>query len=231
MVPRASSTIFMFSMPDTFSAVRRASGPVFMFCTPGLIFGGSEGFVSRYAYFASLNSFSAVSRVSGPVFMFCAPRLMFSRIEVVGSHFHFLSSRTHFRWYRGCRSPFSYCARPNSFSTDPRASGPVFMFCVPDSFSAVPRALGPIFMFCVSALIFCGTEGVGSRFHVLRSMTHFRRYRGRRVPFERFACLNSFSAAPRSSGPVFMFCAPGFIFGGSKRVGSRFHVLRRRTRF
>jgi hypothetical protein len=133
--------------------------------------------------FVLSGSFSAVPRASGPVFMFCAPGLIFSGIEVVGSHIHFLHSRTHFRWYRGCRVPFLYFTRPDSFSTDPRASGPVFMFCALDSFSAVPRASGPVFIFCVSALIFCGTEGVGSRFHVFRSRTHFRLYRGRRVPF------------------------------------------------
>jgi hypothetical protein len=95
-----------------------------------------------------------------------------------------------------------------------------------------------------------GSEGVGSRFHVLRSRTLFRRYRGRRVPCSCFACLNSFSAVPRASGPVFMFCAPilvfagtgasdpvfmfcapGLIFGCTRGVGSHFLVLRARNHF
>jgi hypothetical protein len=37
-----------FALPDSFSAVPRASGPVFMFCVPGLIFGGTEGVGSRF---------------------------------------------------------------------------------------------------------------------------------------------------------------------------------------
>jgi hypothetical protein len=51
-----------------------------------------------------------------------------------------------------------------------------------------------------------GTEGVGSRFHVLRSRTNFRLYRGRR-------------------GPIFIFCASKFIFGCIENVISNFHVL------
>jgi hypothetical protein len=67
-------------------------------------------------------------------------------------------------------------------------------------------------MFCVPALIFCRTEGVGSRFHVLRAQTRFRLYLGRQVPFS-------------------FFCAPRLVFGGTEGVGSRFHELRARTRF
>jgi hypothetical protein len=50
---------------------------------------------------------------------------------------------------------------------------PFSCFVRPDSFSAVPRASGPVFMFCVSGLIFGGTEVVGSCFYVLLSRTHF----------------------------------------------------------
>jgi hypothetical protein len=189
MVPRASSTIFMFSMPDTFSAVRRASGPVFMFCTTRLVFGGSEGFVSRFAYFASLHSFSAVSRASGPVFTFCASELIFSDTEGVGSHFHILRAQTRFRLYRGRRLSFSCFKRPNSFSAVSRVSVPVFMFCAP-------------------RLIFSRIEVVVSHFHFLRSRTHFWWYRGCRAPFSYFARPDSFSTDPRASGPVFMFCVP-----------------------
>jgi hypothetical protein len=77
----------------------------------------------------------------------------------------------------------------------------------------------------VPVLVFGGTEGVRSHFHVLRSRTRFRRYRWRRVPFSCFAHPNSFSAVPRASGPVIIFCATGVVFGGAEGVGSRFLVL------
>jgi hypothetical protein len=44
-------------------------------------------------------------------------------------------------------------------------------------------------MFNAPELFFGGTEGVGSRFRVLRSRTCFRRYRGRPVPFSCFALV------------------------------------------
>jgi hypothetical protein len=74
-------------------------------------------------------------------------------------------------------------------------------------FSTVSRASVPVFMLCALGLIFDGSEGVGSRFHALRSQTHFRRYRGRRMLFSCFAQPNSFSAVQWASAPVFMFCA------------------------
>jgi hypothetical protein len=106
-------------------------------------------------------------------------------------------------------------------------------------------------MFCAPDHVFDGTEGVGCRFHVLRSRTRFRRYggragsrfhvlrsqtrfrwyRGRRVPFSYFELLYSFSAVPNAPGPVFMFCAPILIFGGPESDESRFHVLRAGTSF
>jgi hypothetical protein len=144
--------------------------------------------------------------------MFCAPGLIFGGTEGGGSRFHVLRARTRFLRYRGRRVPVSGFARLDSFSAVPRASSPVFKFCVPE-------------------LFFGGTEGVGSRFHVLRSRTRFRRYRGRRVKFSCFACPDSFSAVPRALGPFFMFCAHGLFFGGTEGVGSRFHVLRSGTHF
>jgi hypothetical protein len=99
-------------------------------------------------------------------------------------------------------------------------------FARPKSFSAVIRDSGPVFMFCSAEHVFGGTKGVRSRFHVLRSRTHFRRYRGRRFPFSCFARQDSFSEVPKASGPVFIFFVPGLIFGGTEGVGSRFHVLR-----
>jgi hypothetical protein len=169
------------------------------------------------------------------------------------SLFRVLHSRTHYRRYRGRRVRFSCFAFPDSFSTVPRASGSFFMFCAhrlvfdgtkgvrslfsclarPDSFSMAPSASSPVFLFCTPGLVFVGTEGVGSCFHVLCSRTRFRRYRGRLVPFSRFALPDSFSAVPRASGPVVMCCAPGLviIFGGDEYVGSRFHILTARTCF
>jgi hypothetical protein len=202
--------------------------------------------------------------------MFCAHVLIFSGTEGVGSRFLFLRTRTRFRRYGGRRIPFSCLARPDLFSTVPRASGTFFMYCspeiifsdiegvgflfnvlrfrtrfrryrgrpiqfacsaLPDLFSAVSSASGPNFMFCAPVLIFSGTEGVVSRFHVLRARTRFRRYRGRRLPFSCFALPDSFSALPRASCLVFMFCTRVLIFGGTEVVGFLFDVLRARTRF
>jgi hypothetical protein len=144
--------------------------------------------------------------------MFCALGLIFGGTEGVGSRFHVLRSRTHFRRYQGRRLPFSFFARTDLFSTVPRASGLVFKFCAP-------------------GLIFCGTEGVRSRFHVLCSRTCFRPCRVRRVPFPCFVLPDSFSAVPRASSPVFRYCASVLVFGCTKGVGSRFHVLHSRTQY
>jgi hypothetical protein len=157
--------------------------------------------------FCASDLFSSVPKASGPVFMFCAPGLVFCGAVCVGSRFHVLRSRTRFRRYRGRRVPFS-------------------CFALPDSFSAVSMASGLVFMFCALGLVFSDAECVGSRFHVLRSPTRFRRYRGRRVPFSCYALPDSFSAVPRSSGPVFMLCAPEIIFGDTEGLELCFHVLR-----
>jgi hypothetical protein len=77
-------------------------------------------------------------------------------------------------------------------------------------------------MFCAHGHVFDVTEGVRSRFHVLRPRTNFRRKRGRRLPF---------STVSRTSALVFMICAPGLIFGRTEGIGSRFHVLCSRTHF
>jgi hypothetical protein len=198
-------TFSYFALPDMFSAVPRASSPVFMFCPPGFVFGGNEGVGSRFhvlrsrirfgryrgrwvpfSCFARPDSFSAVPRATAPGLIFCG-------IEGVSSRFHGLRSQTHFQRYRGRRVLFSCFARPDSF--------------------------------------FGGIEGVRSRLHVLRSMTCFRRCRVCRVTFSCFALPDMFSAVPRASSPVFMFCPPGFIFDGNEGAGSRFHVLRSRSRF
>jgi hypothetical protein len=220
-----------FARPNLFSAVPRASGPLFKFCAPGLIFGGTVVVGSRFYVLRVRTHFSVFSRASGPVFMFCASELIFGGTEGVGSRFNVLRARTRFRRYRGPRVKFSCFVRLDSFSTVQRASGPVFMFCAP-------------------GLVFVGTESVASRFHVLRARIHFWRYRGRRfpfscsarrdsfsavrvrrVPFSCFASPDLFSAIPRASGPVFMSCALGLVFDVTVRVGSRFHVLPARTSF
>jgi hypothetical protein len=144
--------------------------------------------------------------------MFGTLGIVFGGVECVESRFNVLRSRTHFQCYRRRRVPFS-------------------CFALPKSFSAVPSVLGPVFMFCAPGLVLGGTEGVGSHFHVLRSRNLFRRCRVRRVPFSCFALPDSFSAVSKASGPVFMFCAPGIIFGGAECVGSRFHVLCSRNHF
>jgi hypothetical protein len=135
-----------FSLPDTFSAMWRASSPGFMFCAFGLVFSGYVRVFSRFHVLHAPNSFSAVSTASGPVFMFCVPEYIFGDTDGFGSRFHVLSSRTHFR---------RYCGRPLRFSC----------FALPDMFLAVKRASDPVFIFCAPELIFGGPKGVGSRTH------------------------------------------------------------------
>jgi hypothetical protein len=219
-----------FARPNLFSVVLSPSGPVFMFCAPGLLFGGVEcvrslsqvllartsfrryrGRPIPFSCFPFSDTFLAIYRASGLVFMFCTPGLIFDGTEGVGSRFHVLRSRKRFR--RNGESRVS-----------------ISCFASPDSFLAVRRTSGPVFMFCAPRLVFGGTEGGGSRFHVLRAQTRFRRYRGRRVLFSCFALPDSFSAVPSSSGPIFTFCAPRLVFGDAEFVRSLFHVLRKGRR-
>jgi hypothetical protein len=171
--------------------------------------------------------------------MLCAPGLVFGDTEAVGSRFQVLRSVTRFRRYRGRRVPFSCFELPDLFLRHQGRRVPFSCFALQDSFWAVPRASGPIFMFCSPGLVFGGVEGVGYRFHVLRSGARFRGCGGRRVPFSCFALPDSFSSVPRAPcpvfifcatvlilgdtdgvGPIFMFCPPGIIFGGTEGVGS-----------
>jgi hypothetical protein len=258
-----------FARTDSFLAVPRASGPVFKFCTPRLIFDVNEGIGSRFlvlrartyirryrrrrhtfSCFARPDLFSTVPRESCLVFMFCMPGLVFAGTEEVGAHFHVLRTRNSFRRYRGSRVPFSCFAPGLGFDCTEgvstrfhalraRTRFPWYRgrrvlfscFTCPDSVSTVPKASAPVFMPYAPRLGFDGSEGVMSRFHVLRARTHFRRYRGRRVPFSCFARPDSISTAPRASCPVFIFFAPGLVFDGTEGVGSRFQILRARTRF
>jgi hypothetical protein len=183
--------------------------------------------------------------------MFCAPGLILAGIEDLGSRWLTLFSQTFFWRYRGRRVLFSCFALPESFRAVPRASGTVFKFCtpghvfygtdgvgkgflvfaLPDSFSIVPRVSGLIVRFCAAEIFLGVTEGVGSRFHGLHSWSLFRRYRGRQVLFSCFGLPDSFSTVAMTLGPIGIFCAPGYVFGGNKGAGYRFQVLRSRTHF
>jgi hypothetical protein len=189
-----------FALPNSFLAVLGVTGPVFLFCAPGLIFDGTGA--------------------SGPVFIFRASGLVFSSTEGVGSRFRDLHGRNRFRWYRGRPFPiscFALLVPSRTYSWRYQGRRVLFSrFALPNSFLAVPAPSGPVSLFCVPGLIFCGSEGVVSRFHVFRSRTyfrrfrrrracfyvlrariHFRRYRGRREPFSYFVLPDSFSAVPR----------------------------------
>jgi hypothetical protein len=93
----------------------------------------------------------------------------------------------------------------------------------------VPRASGPIFMFFVPEPVFGGTKGVRFNFHILLSSARFRRHRGRRVKFSYFTLPDPFSAIPRASDPVFIFCTPALVFDGIEGTDFSFHVLRFHT--
>jgi hypothetical protein len=127
-----------------------------------------------------------------------------------------------------------------------KGAGSNLCFALPDSFWAVKRALGLVFLFRASVLDFDVTGCVGSRFHVLRSRTCFRRYRGRRVPFSCFALSDTFSTVAKShfhvlrprtrfglmraSGPIFRFCAPEPVLDSTEGAGSSLNVLLSRNR-
>jgi hypothetical protein len=129
--------------PHSFSAVSSASGPVFIFCAPRHVFGGTDGVGSRF-------------HMSAPGHIFGGAEGVGSRVHVLRSRtrFRVLRSRTNFRRYRVRRVSFSCYALPNTFSAVQRASGPVSCFELSNSFPAVLRASGPFFVFCVSLLRF-----------------------------------------------------------------------------
>jgi hypothetical protein len=186
-----------------------------MFFAPRLVFRGIAGEEFRFRVLRSLthfpryrerrfpisclahsNTILAVPWASDSFFMFCAAELVFGGTEGVGSCFLILLSRTHFRRFRGRQVQFS-------------------CFTLPNFFSAVPWVSSPFFMFYAPEIVFGGTEGVWSHFHVFRSRPHFRRFRERRVQFSCFVLPNSFSAEPWASRPFFMFGALGLVFGGT----------------
>jgi hypothetical protein len=159
--------------------------------------------------FALQDTFSVVPRSSIPVLMFCAPRFIFGSSVGVGSCFHVLRARTHFRQYRGHPVPFLCFDLPDSFSTEPRASAPISCFSLSGTFSAVRRASGLDLMFCALRLVSTEPSALAPILMLFRSRTHFRRYKGCRISISCFAGLNSLSAVPRALGPVFMFGLPG----------------------
>jgi hypothetical protein len=139
---------------------------------------------------------------------------------------------------------------PRLFSTVPRASVIVFMFCTPESDLGCTKGAESSFHALRSRSRYRFTEGVGSSIHVLHSLTRFRRYLGRRVQFSCsmlpdpfstvlgrwvlftcFALPDPISVAPRASFPVLMVCASRAVFDVADSVGSSYHVLRSRTRF
>jgi hypothetical protein len=108
--------------------------------------------------------FLTVPRLSFPFSYFVPPDKIFSGTKGVGSHFNVLRCQTRF-WRDRARRVSILC------------------FALPNSFSTVHWEAGSVFMFSAPRLIFNGTEGVMSSFRVLRSLTDFLRYQGRRVPF------------------------------------------------
>jgi hypothetical protein len=221
----------IFALPNSISMVPTASGFVFMFCAPGPVFGGTGGVGYRFHVLRSRTHFRRYRGHQVPFSCFSLSDPSFHGTDGVGCGFHVLRSKTQFRRYRGRWVPFSCFALPEPFSTVPRHRVPLSYFALHNSFSALPRASSAVFMFCAPRLDFGGTEGVGFRFHVLRSRTHFRRYRWRRVPILCFALPDSFSVVPRASSPVFSFYAPGPVFCGTVGVGYRFLILRSRKHF
>jgi hypothetical protein len=85
----------------------------------------------------------------------------------------------------------------------------------------VPRAQGQVFRFYSPGLIFGGTEGARSSFHVLRSGLIFDDNKGVRSRFF-VSFLDSFSAVPKVSSLVLIFCAPGPVFRATEDVGYTF---------
>jgi hypothetical protein len=146
-----------FALPNSFSAVPRASSHVFMFCVPGLVFGGNEGVGTRFDVLRARTHFRRYFGRQVPFSCFALTNWFFDGDECVGSRFHVFRAQTHFRRF-GVRQILFSC------------------FSLPDVFLAVQRASGPIFMFCAPGHVFSRTEGVGSRFHVLRARTRFRRF-------------------------------------------------------
>jgi hypothetical protein len=201
-----------------------------------------------FSCFTLRDSFCSVPMASGPVLKFCAPGLIFGYSEGAGSRFHVFLFRTRFRRYQGRLVPISSFALPDTFRAELRASSPVFMFRAPGLIFDSTEGAVSYFHVLRSRIRFGRYRGCRVQFSSFAHQTRFRRYRGRRVsfscfalsepfwadrvrrvPFSCFALPNSFSAMPRLSGVVFIFCVPGFILGGTEGAVSCIHFLRSRT--
>jgi hypothetical protein len=146
-----------------------------MFCTPRLIFGGTQGIRNQFLILHS--------------------RICFRRFRVRLVTFSRFVRLEWFRWSRGRQVPFSCWV---SFSC----------FVLSELFPAVPRPSGAFFIFCAPGLFFGGTEGLGSRFHLVRSRTHCRRlYHRHLVLFSFFALPDSLLAVPRASTHFHVLCS------------------------
>jgi hypothetical protein len=178
--------ISCFAVPDSFKAIPRASSTIVKFCAPRHVFGGTLGVGTRFQVLRSGTYFFTVPMASGTIFKFCSPGLIFDGTEGVGARFHVLRSQILFGHYRGRRGSFSN-------------------FALPDKFLALPRASGLIFKLCALGHFLGGTEAVVARFQVLRSRTHFGRFRGRRGLFSSFVLPGTCLAVPGLSWLVFKF--------------------------
>jgi hypothetical protein len=172
MLVRASGSVFIFSLPDTFWAVPRASDLVFLFCALGLIFGGTEG-VGPHFHVCVPGLILGGTRAPCPVFMFYAPEFFFAGIEGVGSSSHVLRFRTRLRRYRRRLVQFSCFALSDLFWAVP---SPVFMFCALRLIFGGTDGVRSHFHVCALELVFDCTEDVGSHFYVLRFLTRFVLY-------------------------------------------------------
>jgi hypothetical protein len=115
-----------FVLTDSFWAVLRALGLVFMSCTLRVVLAGTEGVRSCFNILRSRICF----RYRGqwiPLSCFALSD-SFSVPRALSPLFQVLHSRAHFRRYRGCRVPFSCFELLGSFSAVPRVPSPVFIF-------------------------------------------------------------------------------------------------------
>jgi hypothetical protein len=161
-----------FALSDTFLAVPRESGPVFMFCAPRLVFDSTEVIQARFH----------VLRY----------RTLMGVTECAGIRFHVLFSQTSFGRYRGRRLPFSSFSLLDSFSMVPKASGLVFMFCTPGLVSGGTAGVGYRFQVLRSHTRFQWYQGRRGLFSCFEVQTLFGRYRDRRDLFSSFALPDSF---------------------------------------
>jgi hypothetical protein len=130
-----------------------------MFCATRLVFGGTEGVGSRIQVLRAQTHFR--------VFMFCATGHVFGGAEGVVSCFHVFASGLVFGGTMGVGSRFHVMRAQTRFRRYRRRQVSFSCIALPDTFSVVRTTSDPIFMIYAPGVIFGGTEGVGSRFHVV----------------------------------------------------------------